>query len=400
MEKDIQFAKDMVKCLAGVEFEIIENTSNSLLDYLHNTMDGLLLDIPSISEQLSITHFLQPNCIYELQTAIGLQFLIFLVDQENTLFILGPSVGKAYNETVVRQRLQQLCTSQKVVDRLLNRFSTLPILSMGILHRACLLLIHHLTGITDPIAHKTLNLQLEYNHIQHTPQHNEIPQMREIETRYEISNTLTEAVKQGNLSMALDLLNSIHQDVDNDVRNSNPLRNAQNYCIVLNTQFRHALEDSGIHPYHLDKLSSEIGHEIENMRSVEQSQNFVYHTIQRYCQLVRDHTYPNLKPLIHLAVTYIKEHLNEDLTVKETARILGVNANYLSAQFRKNMGLTFIDFIHKERIAQAAALLKHTNLQIQQIASIIGYNNTSYFTKQFLHFQGLNPSQFRREGVI
>ena len=230
--------------------------------------------------------------------------------------------------------------------------------------------------------------------------HDEVPQMRRVETRYEISSTLTEAVKQGNLSLALDLLNGYQPGLDTEIRNTNPLRNFQNYCIVLNTQLRHALENSGIHPYRLDKLSNEIGLEIENMRSINSAKDFIFLAIQRYCQLVRENTYPNLKPLVHLAVTYIKEHLNEDLSVKETAQILGVNANYLSTQFHKNMGLTFIDFVHRERIRQAAALLKHTNLQIQQIASTVGYNNTSYFTKQFLRFQGMNPSHYRRNGTL
>ena len=174
----------------------------------------------------------------------------------------------------------------------------------------------------------------------------------------------------------------------------------QNYFIVLNTQLRHALEETGINPYRLDQLSGEIGLEIENLRSVEHAQDFVFRVIQRYCQLVRESTFPNLKPLVHLAVTYVKDHLNEDLTVKETAKILGVNANYLSTQFHENLGLTFIDFIHRERTKQAAALLKHTNLQIQQVASAVGYNNTSYFTKQFQRFLGMNPSHYRQEGTI
>ena len=86
----------------------------------------------------------------------------------------------------------------------------------------------------------------------------------------------------------------------------------------------------------------------------------------------------------------------DNLTVKDTANALTVNANYLSTLFHNEMGMTFIDFVNKERTNQAAALLKHTNLQIQQIASAVGYNNTSYFAKQFLRFQGVSPSHYRR----
>lgn len=227
----------------------------------------------------------------------------------------------------------------------------------------------------------------------------EILRMRQVERRYENSSILTEAVRHGNLSLAMELLGQYSPTTGMDVRNADPLRNMKNYCIVLNTQLRHALEDRGIHPYALDRLSNEIGLEIESLRPNDDTQHFIFLVLQRYCRLVRENAYPRLKPLIHLTVTYIKEHLTEDLTVKETAKLLGVNANYLSNQFHASMELTFIDFVHRERIAQAAALLTHTNLQIQQIASTVGYNNTSYFAKQFLRFQGMTPGQYRREAA-
>ena len=220
--------------------------------------------------------------------------------------------------------------------------------------------------------------------------------MRQVETRYEHSAALTDAVRQGNLSLAMQLIGNYKPGEQTQVRNANPLRNAQNYCIVLNTQLRHALEESGIHPYRVDRLSSEIGMEIEQLKKLSQLPQFFEQVIRRYCHLVQEHTYPNLKPLINLAVTYIKEHLTENITVKDTARALTVNANYLSTLFHQEMGMTFIDFVNKERTNQAATLLKHTNLQIQQIASSVGYNNTSYFAKQFLRFQGKTPSDFRK----
>ena len=139
---------------------------------------------------------------------------------------------------------------------------------------------------------------------------------------------------------------------------------------------------------------------VQNMRSMVNYKDFIFSALQRYCKLVQTNSYPDLNPLIHLAVTYIKDHLNEDLTVKETAKLLGVNANYLSTQFHNSTGMTFIDFVHKERSAQAAALLKQTNLQIQQIASVIGYNNTSYFAKQFLRYYGMSPSDYRSGGTL
>lgn len=400
METAVQLAKDLVKCLCGIEFEVIENTNAATEKHLITALEKLLLEFPFFHAKAAMHQPLLPNCLYEVHTMIGIQYLFFSDNKNNRILLLGPSLMEHFSEAAVRQKLAHYAISAKDTDRLLNRLAGLPTLSIHLLHRTCLLLIHHLIGSNITVSHQVVDLWMDHKQPPQIQKQDEIPRMRQIETRYEISSTLTEAIKQGNLSLALNLLSDFQLGKTGDVRNANPLRNFQNYCIVLNTQLRHALENSGIHPYRLDRLSNEIGLEIENISSLESARDFVFLALQRYCRLVQENTYPNLKPLIHLAVTYIKEHLHEDLTVKETAHILGVNANYLSSQFHESMGLTFIDFVHRERTRQAAALLKHTNLQIQQIASTVGYNNTSYFAKQFLRFQKMSPSHYRKEGAL
>ncbi len=400
MENNVLFAQDLVKCLAGIDFQVIDNNDKAFLEYMRETLGGSLLDLPAMQERAVMYRRLKPNCVYELRTDMGLLYLVFLDGKQNRLLLLGPSLMESYSEATVRQKLRKLSLSQQTIDSILRQCAKLPIVSINVLHQLCILLGHHLTGSSQNVSHRTVDLLIGFQEPEDVQPQDGIPHMRQVETRYEMSSAITEAVRQGNLSMALGLLSRYHPEVDNEIRNADPLRNFQNYCIVLNTQLRHALEESGIHPYRLDRLSHEIGLEIENLRSTDNAQDFVFLVIQRYCRLVQESAYPNLKPLIHLAVTYIKEHLNEDLTVKKTARILGVNANYLSAQFHESMGLTFIGFIHRERTKQAAALLKHTNLQIQQIASIVGYNNTSHFARQFQRFQGTSPRHYRQWGTL
>lgn len=390
----------MIRCLAGIDLHIIDKSHEAFREYLHEIIGGLLLEFPHMVAYTFPNWNLQPNRIYELHTPIGLQSMVLLNPDVNQLIILGPSLMENYTEASIRQTLSHFSLSKNTVQKLINQCASLPMVSTNQLYQACILLNRYLIGSDVAVTHQVVNLELEYKELQQTPQQGELLRMRQVETRYERSNTLTEAVKQGNLSMAMRIFSKYNPGLDNDTRNENPLRNFQNYCIVLNTQLRHALENSGIHPYLLDKLSNQIGLEIENTRSMNHYKDFIFSVLQRYCQLVQENSYPNLKSLVHLTVTYIKEHLDEDLTVKDTAKVLGVNANYLSTQFHAETGLTFIDFIHRERAAQAAALLKHSNLQIQQIASMVGYNNASYFTKQFFHFYEMTPSTYRTKGKL
>lgn len=366
MEYTLFFLQKLLNITAGIPLSAIAFDKKAFTEFLRNKTDCAHNDFDPFWEQLLRA---KNNASCECSPAEGIVFLAIPIRTKNMILILGPiAASPKENTTLPFTKYQTLCQIGKLITA-------------------------HLSGYGDPPAIPTVDTPL----IRHnTLTGEDIAQMRRVEQRYEYSAALTNAVQQGNLSLAMHLVGQYDPSSQTAVRNTNPLRNAQNYCIVLNTQLRHALENSGIHPFQVDRLSNEIGLEIEQLKNISLLPEFFSSVIRRYCRLVQEHAYPNLKPLTNLAVTYIKEHLADNLTVKDTAKALTVNANYLSSLFHKDMGMTFIDFVNKERTNQASALLRHTNLQIQQIASTVGYNNTSYFAKQFLRFQGVSPSQHRR----
>ena len=383
------FLQKLLADTIGIPFSQIPFTASALLDFLQHCTNHIFDDFfRSASWHQLLQGSAQTDTIYECIAPFGVSFLLYGNKPSETVFVLGPVLTAPFSRA-----------TGQTDPSILQFCSNLPVVANHTFYRTGDLVFGHLTGQTQPLKIVQPNVPLSFeSHLLHsalTPGV-DIIQMRQVEMRYEYSATLTDAIRQGNLSLALHMVGRYDPNTQTTVRNANPLRNAQNYCVVLNTQLRHALEESGIHPYQVDKLSNEIGLEIEQLKSTAQLPDFYDSVIRRYCRLVQEHAYPNLKPLTNLAVTYIKEHLADNLTVKDTAKALTVNANYLSTVFHKEMGMTFIDFLNKERTVQAAALLKHTSLQIQQIASMVGYNNTSYFAKQFVRSQGVSPSQYRR----
>lgn len=358
MENTLIFLQKLLHITTGIPLSVIPFDKMALTKFLQNKTDYAFGDCNSFWEKLLRT---KTNALCESDSSNHIDFLMIPLRTRNTILILGPVAATS----------KEYLTLCQIGELLADHLSGYDI-------------SHAIPADPPLIRHNSFTGE-------------DIAQMRQVEQRYEYSAALTNAVQQGNLSLALHMIGQYDPGTNTSVRNTNPLRNAQNYCIVLNTQLRHALEESGIHPYQVDRLSNEIGLEIEQLKSISQLPDFFSGVIRRYCRLVQEHAYPSLRPLTNLAVTYIKEHLADNLTVKDTANALTINANYLSTLFHKDMGMTFIDFVNKERTNQAAALLRHTNLQIQQIASTVGYNNTSYFAKQFMRFQGISPSHYRRE---
>ena len=399
MEDTFIFLQKLLQSTTGIPLSKLPSRRTDLSEFLQKQTNYAFQNI--LAENATLWHQLfrpanQGDTIYQWSAPGGITFLLYL--NANDCIVFGPVRTTPFIRDEVLEQLAHCAIEPGLQADFLQYCEALPVTEHHILLKAGELIVGHLTGRTQPLRILPL-YPPEPEFIQpsaHFHQGEDIIQMRQVETRYEHSAALTDAVRQGNLSLALHLIGSYNPGKETQVRNANPLRNAQNYCIVLNTQLRHALEKSHIHPYQVDHLSHEIGMQIEQLRSLQELPAFFQQILIRYCRLVQEHTYPNLKPLTHLTVTYIKEHLADNLTVKDTAKALTVNANYLSTLFHKDMGMTFIDFVNRERTTQAAAILKHTNLQIQQIASIVGYNNTSYFAKQFLRFYGVSPSQYRQ----
>lgn len=400
MRETFIFLQELLGCTTGITLSRIPYSLPALQAFFQNCtghiFDGYFARSGADFQQL--LHLpAREDTLYEYSVLEGITFLVYPEDAH--IYLLGPVLTKAVSREDAVFAMKKRKVPGEMQPHILQFLGDIPVVASHVLYRTGDLVVGYLTGKDKPmkIAQAGILPSADDRLPESAfPTGEEIVKMRQVELRYEYSAALTDAIKQGNLSLALHLIGQYSPSSQTTVRNTNPLRNAQNYCIVLNTQLRHALEETGIHPYQVDHLSNEIGLEIERLKSLSQLPVFLEQVIRRYCRLVQEHNYPNLKPLTNLAVTYIKEHLADNLTVKDTAKALTVNANYLSTLFHREMGLTFTDFVNKERTNQAAALLKHTALQIQQIASTVGYNNTSYFAKQFLRFQRVSPSHYRK----
>lgn len=401
MEKTLYFLQKLLKCMGDINLDVVADDRQALLTYMRRSSDNILSNIFGKDDMVWQRLFQFPmrtDTIYECLAMGGVTFFVYRDTVAHKIYFLGPVLTKPFSDTDATRILEQYRVPQNLRSHILNYCSALPVVPIHTLYRISDLVMQQLTGKEESFKFTqidTMSAVSTYMSSAESHLDEDIMLMRQTEKRYEFSIALTEAVKQGNLSMALYLMGNFTPDKYNPVRNPNPLRNAQNYCIILNTQLRHALEESGIHPFRLDKLSNDVGMQIERLTSPTQIEEFVPKVVRQYCHLVQEYAYPKLRPLTHLAVAYIKDHLSENLTVKDTAKSLSVNANYLSSLFHADLGITFIDFVNQERVHQAAALLKHTGLQIQQIATLVGYNNTSYFARQFKRVYLQSPQAYR-----
>lgn len=220
--------------------------------------------------------------------------------------------------------------------------------------------------------------------------------LKAMEMRYSFENELMRAVSLGQPHME-DRLREAFSPEMFEKRAADPLRNAKNYGVIMNTLLRKAAENGGVHPLYLDRKSSEFAHKIEAMSSLSENAKLMCEIFRGYCRLVRKHSLGSLAPLVQKTITTIDADLSADISPSSLAKAQGVSLGYLSTLFKKETGKTLSEYICERRMEYAAYLLRTTSLQIQTIALHCGILDVQYFSKIFKKYLNLTPSQYRTE---
>lgn len=96
---------------------------------------------------------------------------------------------------------------------------------------------------------------------------------------------------------------------------------------------------------------------------------------------------------------YIEIHLSEKITVRELARQVGYSESHLAQKFKRETGLSVVEYIHRQRIEQGKRMLQSSTESIQDISDRVGFCNPSYFAEQFRKYTGLTPGEYRKRYV-
>jgi len=94
---------------------------------------------------------------------------------------------------------------------------------------------------------------------------------------------------------------------------------------------------------------------------------------------------------------YIEDNYSrEDFSFQDAAGHVNLSIPHLSRMFRREMGVTFIDYLTSVRIRKAIELLHSGELKIYEIAELTGYANQHYFSNVFKKNLGVSPAEYRR----
>ena len=94
-------------------------------------------------------------------------------------------------------------------------------------------------------------------------------------------------------------------------------------------------------------------------------------------------------------VSYVEKNYTSQITLDDVAKSIHICKSECSRFFKKYMNITLFEFIAEYRIEKSINYLINTNYSIIEIANLVGYNDSNYYTKVFHKIKGCSPKHYR-----
>lgn len=107
----------------------------------------------------------------------------------------------------------------------------------------------------------------------------------------------------------------------------------------------------------------------------------------------------NTSPFSLRLAAYVLEHYHEDLSLKSLAAHFKGNAAYIGQVFKRDIHLSFSEYLNHIRMEKAKEYLIKGNLSAKEIAGKVGFANITYFTTVFKKETGLSPDKYRKAEI-
>jgi LacI family transcriptional regulator len=103
-----------------------------------------------------------------------------------------------------------------------------------------------------------------------------------------------------------------------------------------------------------------------------------------------------MNPALRKALRFIRDHAAQPIQVADVVREAGLSHRALNESFQKELGSSIGKALTRARIQHISHLLMDTELQVQEVAAAVGYDDVRHFSRYFKHSTGMTPLAYRR----
>ena len=205
---------------------------------------------------------------------------------------------------------------------------------------------------------------------------------------------LISAIKSGDRPAAREILNRVLVGIY-FVARERPLLLKSFILELIVTMSRSAVEAGGDPTELLGANYSSVA-ELSSLETEEDICQWLVSMLERMMDAIKaNHHYP-ISVLLGSALKYMHEHLSEELSRDDVAKIACLSPTHFSRVVKHTFGHSFTDLLARMRIEKSREMLVLTEKSIIQIGLDCGFNDQSYFTKVFQKYTNRTPGEYRR----
>ncbi len=192
----------------------------------------------------------------------------------------------------------------------------------------------------------------------------------------------------------------------NGVLSPDPVKNEFYMGIVVTTLARSAAARGGLSPEICYSLSDATIQEMSECRDLLTIRSIYRSSELHYAELVRElkdkrsgESDGEERSNLHIShcKDYVFTHLHSKLTVSQIADAVGLEANYLSALFRRHEHMTLTEYIRREKIRLVKNMLTYSPYSYIEIANYLGFSSQSHLGEQFKRITGMTLKAYREQ---
>ena len=105
----------------------------------------------------------------------------------------------------------------------------------------------------------------------------------------------------------------------------------------------------------------------------------------------------NSSDYTEMAKKYIEEHYMKEIKLRDLALVAHISSTYYSIKFKKDMGITFKEYLINFRMNKARELLKDEDRSCKEVGMAVGYMDYVQFSKIFKKYVGTSPEIYRKQ---
>lgn len=169
----------------------------------------------------------------------------------------------------------------------------------------------------------------------------------------------------------------------------------KNDLLVWNVLFTREIIKNGISKQYLHPLYNKYYKSIQVPHSLTELQQIEIKMIHSYFDILINFLEATDHLMVNKMIAYLYLHIESQISLTEMAKSLNISVGYLCDCFKKNIGMSIMNYAKKIKVERAQTLLLSTDKSILEISTLLGFCDQSHFSKTFKSISGRSPSKYR-----